>query len=198
MSPELIEKVQSGNWQPEDEDKEHKNALVARGYYQAFQAVKKTISDVLQGKNAGEAVKTDHSTWYIQMWMPFATVGILQREDLVGYRIGQVYIRGSQHIPLNPKAVRDAMPVLFDLLKNEPHPAARAVLGHFFFVFIHPYMDGNGRMGRFLLNVMLASGGYNWTVIPVEQRLEYMKALEKASVEGDISDFTKMIASLVK
>ena len=198
VSPELIEKVRSGNWQPEDEDKEHKNALVARGYYQAFQAVKKTISDVLQGKNAGEAVKTDHSTWYIQMWMPFAAVGILQREDLVGYRTGQVYIRGSQHIPLNSKAVRDAMPVLFELLKNEPHPAARAVLGHFFFVFIHPYMDGNGRMGRFILNVMLASGGYNWTVIPFERRLEYMKALEKASVEGDISDFTKVIASLVR
>lgn len=198
VSPELIEKVRSGSWQPEDKDREHKNALVARGYYQAFQAVKKTISDVLQGKNAGEAVKNDHSTWYIQMWMPFAAVGILQREDLVGYRTGQVYIRGSQHIPLNPKAVRDAMPVLFDLLKNEPHPAVRAVLGHFFFVFIHPYMDGNGRMGRFILNVMLASGGYNWTVIPVERRLEYMKALEKASVEGDISDFTKVIASLVK
>ena len=68
----------------------------------------------------------------------------------------------------------------------------------FFFVFIHPYMDGNGRMGRFILNVMFASGGYNWTVIPVERRQEYMKALEKASVEGDISDFTKVIASLVK
>ena len=116
----------------------------------------------------------------------------------MGYRTGQVYIRGSQHIPLNPKAVRDVMPVLFDLLKNEPHPAARAVLGHFFFVFIHPYMDGNGRMGRFILNVMLASGGYNWMVIPVERRQEYMKSLEKASVEGDISDFTKVIASLVR
>ena len=90
------------------------------------------------------------------------------------------------------------MPVLFDLLKNEPHPAVRSVLGHFFFVFIHPYMDGNGRMGRFILNVMLASGGYNWMVIPVERRQEYMKSLEKASVEGDISDFTKVIASLVR
>lgn len=45
-------------------------------------------------------------------------------------------------------------------------------------------MDGNGRMGRFVLNAMLASGGYNWTVVPVERRKEYMKALEKASVEG--------------
>ena len=76
--------------------------------------------------------------------------------------------------------------------------AVRAVLGHFFFVYIHPYMDGNGRMGRFVLNAMLASGGYNWTVVPVERRKEYMKALEKASVEGDISEFTKVIASLVK
>ena len=172
--------------------------MVARGYYQAFQTVKKTIFDVLKGKNAGEAVKTDHSTWYIQMWMPFVAVGILQREDLLGYRTGQVYIRGSQHIPLNPKAVRDVMPVLFNLLKNEPHPAVRAVLGHFFFVFVHPYMDGNGRMGRFILNVMLASGGYDWTIIPVDRRQEYMKALEKASVEGDILDFMKVIASLIK
>ncbi len=53
-------------------------------------------------------------------------------------------------------------------------------------------------MGRFILNAMLASGGYNWTVVPVERRKEYMKALEKASVEGDISEFTKVIASLVK
>lgn len=198
VSPELIEKVRAGNWKLGDEDKEHKNALVARGYYQAFQSVKQTIFDILKGKNAGEAVKADHPAWYMQMWMPFVTVGILQSADLVGYRSGQVYIRGSQHVPLNPKAVRDAIPVLFDLLKNESHAAVRAVLGHFFFVFIHPYMDGNGRMGRFILNAMLASGGYNWTVIPVERRKEYMKALEKASVEGDIVDFTKVIASLIK
>lgn len=80
----------------------------------------------------------------MQMWMPFVTVGILQREDIVGYRTGQVYIRGSQHIPLNPKAVRDAMPVLFDLLKNEPHPAVRAVLGHFFSCIFTPIWTGTG------------------------------------------------------
>ena len=198
VSPELIEKVRAGNWKPEDEDKDTKNALVARGYYQAFQAVKQTISSILQGKNAGESVKADHPIWYMQMWMPFVTAGILQSTDLVGYRTGQVYIRGSQHVPLNPKAVRDAMPALFDLLKNESHPAVRAVLGHFFFVFIHPYMDGNGRMGRFILNAMLASGGYSWTVVPIERRKEYMEALETASVKGDIEDFTKVIASLIK
>ncbi len=63
-------------------------------------------------------------------------------------------------MPINKDAVRDAMPILFELLENEPDASVRAVLGHFIFVFIHPYMDGNGRMGRFLMNVMLASGGY--------------------------------------
>jgi len=89
------------------------------------------------------------------------------------------------------------MPILFELLESEPEPSVRAVLGHFVFVFIHPYMDGNGRMGRFLMNVMLASGGYPWTVIPVEKRDEYMKALEQSSIEQDIRAFAKLLSNLV-
>lgn len=89
------------------------------------------------------------------------------------------------------------MPVLFELLEEEPEASVRAILGHFIFVFIHPYMDGNGRMGRFLMNAMLASGGYPWTVIPVERRDEYMQALEKASVEQDIEPFTSFVGHLV-
>jgi Fic family protein len=58
-------------------------------------------------------------------------------------------------------------------------------------------MDGNGRMGRFLMNVMLASGGYPWTIIPVESRTTYMKALEQASVEQDITAFAAFLAELV-
>ena len=66
------------------------------------------------------------------------------------------------------------------------------------FVYIHPYMDGNGRMGRFLMNVMMASGGYPWTVIPVGERKTYMEALEKASVGEDIGPFADFLAGLVK
>ena len=73
----------------------------------------------------------------------------------------------------------------------------RIVLGHFLFVYIHPYFDDNGRMGRFIMNVMMASAGYPWTVIPVQRRLEYMQALESASVDGDIVPFTRFIASLL-
>ena len=198
VSKELIDKVRSGNWKPDDDDKEHKRALVARGYYQAFNSVKDSIIKILKGENSGEVVEDDHSTWYRQMWMPFVTAGILKPSDLIGYRRSQVYIRGSKHIPLNPEAVSDAMTVLFELLKSETDARVRAVLGHFICVFIHPYMDGNGRMARFLLNTMLASGGYAWTIVPLSKREEYMKALEKASVYGDITDFTRIIAELVK
>jgi hypothetical protein len=53
-------------------------------------------------------------------------------------------------------------------------------------------------MGRFLMNVILASGGYKWMVIPVQKRDEYMSALELASVQQNIEPFAKFIGDLVK
>jgi hypothetical protein len=50
-------------------------------------------------------------------------------------------------------------------------------------------------MGRFIMNLMMASGGYPWTVVPVERRDEYMQALEAASVKQDIVPFTQFLAS---
>jgi Fic family protein len=84
-----------------------------------------------------------------------------------------------------------------ELLEQESEASVRAVLGHFIFVFIHPYMDGNGRMGRFIMNLMLASGGYPWTVIPVQERSRYMKSLEEASVNLDILPFVEFLSYLV-
>jgi Fic family protein len=65
-------------------------------------------------------------------------------------------------------------------------------------VFIHPYFDGNGRIGRFLMNALLASGGYPWTVVRVARRKQYMEALEAASVGGDIVPFTRFLAGELK
>jgi len=53
------------------------------------------------------------------------------------------------------EAVRDAMAALFDLLEKETEPSVRAVLGHWTFGYIPTYPDSNGRMARFLINVML-------------------------------------------
>jgi hypothetical protein len=172
--------------------------MAARGYLQAFQAVQQSIEQVLRGKNPGLIADEDHGTWYREMFAPSVKAGLLTPADLSGYRNGQVYIRRSMHVPLNCDALRDAMPALFDLLREEANPAVRAVLGHFIFVYIHAYMDGNGRMGRFLLNLMLASGGYPWTVVPVGDRKTYMEALETASVGENIVPFADFLASLVR
>ena len=51
------------------------------------------------------------------------------------------------YVALNRDAVGDAMAAVFDLLREEEHPGVRVVLRHFVFVYIHPYMDADGRMG---------------------------------------------------
>jgi Fic family protein len=58
-------------------------------------------------------------------------------------------------------------------------------------------MDGNGRIGRYLMNVILAADGYPWTVIPLQKRNDYMAALESASVNQDIEPFAKFLGRLV-
>jgi fido (protein-threonine AMPylation protein) len=200
VTGDLIQRVRSGTWnlKTNEQDREQRNAMAARGYWQAYQAVQKSIGRVLNGENAGLVAEEDHRTWYREMFAPSVTAGLLKPADLAGYRNGQVYIRQSMHVPLNREAVRDVMPAFFDLLREETDPAVRVVLGHFVFVYIHPYMDGNGRMGRFLMNLMLASGGYPWTVIPVTDRTTYIEALEQASVGEDIGPFADFLASLVR
>jgi len=200
VSPDLIERVRTGAWNPDDDksDREHRNALAARGYWQAYQAVRESVRKVLRGDNPGEVLDATHGDWYRELFAPSVTAGIIRTADLAGYRIDQVYIRGSRHVPPRHEAVRDLMPAFFDLLREEEEPSVRVVLGHFVFVYIHPYMDGNGRMGRFLMNVMLAGGGYPWTVLPVEKRDEYMAALEAASVEQNIQRLATFLARLVE
>lgn len=200
VSPALIERVRGGDWNPDRQaqDRGHRDALAARGYWQAFQAVQKSLGRVLRGQNAGSVAEDDHATWYREMFAPGVAAGLLRPADLAGYRGGPVSIRQSMHVPPRFEAVPDAMSVFFEMLEREADPAARVVLGHFVFVYIHPYMDGNGRTGRFLMNLMLAAGGYPWTVIPLKRRAAYMAALEEASTRQNIVPFAGFLARLVE
>jgi len=195
----LLERVRSGNWDPEkdEEDKERKNALAARGYYQAYELLKQGVADCLSGQAPAQLYVKGHHDWHFQLFEPCIRAGIVKASDLLGYRRHQVYIRNSMHTPLNPDAVLDAMSALSDLMMGEENALVRAVLGHFFFVYIHPYMDGNGRTARFVMNSQLVTAGYPWVVVPVERRQEYMSALEQASVEENIEGFARFIGSLM-
>ena len=175
--------MRGGAWNPDRnaEDRTHRAALAARGYWQAYQAVRGSVRRVAEGENPGTVAEEDHRIWRREMFAPSVAAGLARPADLGGYRNTPVYIQRSMHVPPSPPAVRDAMPAFFDLLRDEPAPSVRVVLGHFLFIHVHPCPDGNGRIGRFLMNVILAAAGWPWTITPVERGGEYMAALEAAS-----------------
>ncbi len=110
------------------------------------------------------------------------------------FRTVQVFISGSRH----PLPTPSQIPSLMDEFlrwyqRNEEilHPVELAALVHQKFVFIHPFIDGNGRVGRLLMNLVLLRFGYPITIIPPLLRFEYIAALEKAHV--DTKDFVQFI-----
>ena len=195
VTPELIERVRSGVWNPESvaNDRQQRDALAARGYWQAFQAVQTAIDEVLSGCNPSIVFRSSHGQWYFEMFQPFVAAGLYDVGDLAGYRNRPVFIRGSRHVPPRVELIGQCMDTLFELLAKERDPMVRAVLGHWLFGYVHPFPDGNGRMARFLMNVMLASGGYPWVTIRVEDRRAYMAALEAASVGKNIVPFAEFV-----
>ena len=200
VTPALVERVRHGDWDPQHDasDRGSRDALAARGYWQAFQLVKGEVEKVIGGENPAAAARAAHNDWYRELFQPCVAAGLMEPGALAGYRNTPVFLRGSRYVPPRWEAVREAMPAFFDVLEKEPEPAVRAVLGHWLFGYVHPYPDGNGRMARFLMNVMLASGGYPWTVIRVVDRKSYLSALDRASIEMDIHPFTTFIVRRVQ
>ena len=192
VTKSLIEKIKTGNWNPDlnQSDLEQQNALAAKGYYLAFLTIKKSINDILSGLEAETIIKRDLSVWYQALFSPSVEAGLIKPVHLAGYRDDRVFIRHSLHVPPPKEAVLDCMDAFFSCLKNEENPIVRAVLGHFIFVFIHPYRDGNGRIGRFLMNVLWSTASYPWTIVRLEARKKYLESLETASVNKNIIPFT--------
>ncbi len=199
VTTQLIEKIRNGNWDSSrPDDAKDKDILAARGYRNAFETVKESIKKVFSNIDPGTIIEDDLQKWYRELFSPFVQLGIISPENLTGYRNHPVFIKNSRHVPPRSELVPELMETFFQLLKNETDGRVRAILGHFFFVYIHPYMDGNGRLGRFIMNLFLVTLGYPWTVVEVSRRREYMQSLEKASVEHTIIPFTTFICSEIK
>jgi len=127
----------------------------------------------------------------------------IDKENAGIYRRVPVRISGSAVVLPNPRKVQTLMDEFFDWLKKEDkmHTVELAAEAHYHFVTIHPFIDGNGRTARLLMNMILMMKGYPPAIIRKNDRLTYIKSLEKPQLvngEGDSkSDYFKLIAAAV-
>ncbi len=131
VTPALIDRVRGGGWDPDhhEDDRKSRDALAARGYWQAFQIVKESVEKVIAGDNPGALVRAAHKDWYRELFQPCVAAGLIEAGALAGYRNKPVYLRTSRYVPPRWEAVRDAMPALFDLLEKETEPACAPCSG---------------------------------------------------------------------
>ncbi|KAM9392446.1 protein adenylyltransferase FICD [Pholidichthys leucotaenia] len=110
-------------------------------------------------------------------------------------RTSQVFV--GHHIPPHPQDLQRHMEELVQWLNSEEslqlHPVEYAALAHYKLVYIHPFVDGNGRTSRLLMNLVLMQARYPPITIRKEQRAEYYTALDTAN-EGDVRPFIRFIA----
>ena len=119
-------------------------------------------------------------------------------ENAGRYRRENVTIKGAIHIPPDYLKVPELMEKLILNYENwnNFHPIIQAALLHGELVKIHPFIDGNGRTSRLLMNLDLMNHGYNPVIIKKEDRLEYYEALDKAHTTGDYTDFIQLIIKI--
>lgn len=114
------------------------------------------------------------------------------------YRMEQVFISGANHVPPASYLIQEEMEQMIKWYQDEGgslHPVERGAMLHAIFVGIHPFIDGNGRTARLLLNLELMKAGYPPVVIKIENRLAYYEALDKAHTTGDYTDFMTLVGA---
>ena len=139
--------------------------------------------------------KTEITEWNIKNLHQLILKGI--DDDNAGkYRNQNVTISGASHIPPEYVVVPELMEKLIINLEDwdDYHPIIRAALLHGELVKIHPFIDGNGRTSRLIMNMELMSCGYVPVIIKKENRLKYYEALDKGHTTKDYTDFVKLVA----
>ena len=117
------------------------------------------------------------------------------------YRTENVIISGASHIPPDAVIVPELMEKLiyrYDEWKEKYHPIIVAALLHAEFVKIHPFIDGNGRTARLLMNFEVMKNGYPPIIIKNEERHKYYDALDIGALTGNYTDFVKMVTKQAK
>ncbi len=113
---------------------------------------------------------------------------------MVGVRLSDGSIRNFTD-PLQLDAAMQEF--ITNLSNNHEHPIIKAALAHYEFVTIHPFIDGNGRTARLLMNLILLQNGYPTAIIRVANRANYILALETAQNDNQLEKFYQVICQAV-
>ncbi len=168
-------------------------AMAVQGYSLAF-------NEVLERARSKAPIDTALILdLYEALYRPSVDAGLTDTAALRGWRASSVGLRGWLHVPPNPKKVPDLIGGLERFAaRTHLSPIARALLVHLEFVTIHPFMDGNGRLGRLLMNHALLSAGLPWTTVRSDERLPFFRAIERAQVGGDTAPFVEFLWHLIR
>jgi len=116
------------------------------------------------------------------------------------YRNVNVTISGAEHTPPDFLHLKEEMTYFMKWYEEsaEMHPVERAARVHVDLVKIHPFVDGNGRTSRLLMNLELVRSGFPPVVFKTAERLSYYQALETACIQNDYTPFLEMTEKLVQ
>lgn len=178
-------------------EQELQAAMAVQGYSIAFDEV---ISRVRKRSGQGGLVTSGLILdLYEDLLRPSVDAGIVEPGALRGWRTGNVSLRGWRHVPPNHRKIRDLMDGLEVFSGDETlDPVTRALLVHLEFVTIHPFPDGNGRLGRLLMNLCLMGGGLPWITVRNDERIPFFQSIEAAQVERDASAYIKFVWHLIR
>ncbi len=178
--------------------------------FEAITPSTRPLKDILEVLNHREALdlilstENDISKDLILKLQSIILKGTLDAglNDQIGrYRTLQVYIRGTNWMPPSPQEVPKDMTTLlrwYSRNKNRLHPVIVASYFHIGFELVHPFVDGNGRVGRLLLNHILHRNGFPMVNIPNSRKNEYYDHLETGQVKGDIGPFVSFMIELME
>ncbi len=127
----------------------------------------------------------------------------IDRDNAGQYRKVPVMIAGSKHLPPQPYLLQTLMEdyfIFYNNHKDKLHTVVLAAEMHERLVTIHPFIDGNGRTSRLMMNLILLQKGYPLAIIAgdYESRMAYYDALEKVQEEPDKASFIGLIAEIIK
>ncbi len=168
----------------------------------------KSITDLLAAQNHPQAIRLVRELALGRKKLTQQDILDIHRAIMAGiistagqYRRQDVHIVGASFAPPPPYQIQDEMGQLVEFINENPddlRPVEMAAHAHYYLAWIHPFDDGNGRMSRLLMNLILLRNRYPFAVIRKVDRKKYLDVLDAVSGKGDFEPFLIYIARCVE